>query len=323
MTHKLIRLTLTTNVSSIRLDKYLAEEIEFLSRTKVKEYIKTSKVLINGKPVKPSYLLEGGEIVEIEIPDIAPSEVKGEDIPLDVLYEDEILIVVNKPAGMVTHQGAGNYSGTLVNGLVYHFSSLSQVYGEQRPGIVHRLDKDTSGILVVAKTDECHRHLADQFSNRTVSKTYVGIVWGKLKEKKGVIDNSIIRHPTKRKQFKVGEGGRSAITEYRVMKEWEYLSLLEILPKTGRTHQIRVHLASINHPIFGDETYGGGKSRIKGYQPEVRNQIVDLFNIARRFMLHARTLSFYHPKSGVEVTFSAPIPEDLQRIIDRLDRTRV
>ena len=303
----------------IRLDKYLADEIEILSRTQIKEYIKAECVFVDGFPQKPSYLLQGGEIIKIKIPEDRPKTLEGEDIPLDIIYEDDEIIVLNKPAGLVVHPGAGNPEGTLVNGLIYHFNQLSHMYGDQRPGIVHRLDKNTSGILVAAKTDRAHMKLARQFTDRTVEKSYRAIVWGKFQEKSGVVTSPIIRHPRNRQMFTVSETGKLATTSYTVLKEFRYFSSVNIQPRTGRTHQIRVHMTSIQHPIFADETYGGGKSRAKGYMPHERSFILSLFSLINRQALHASALVFDHPGTGKRIVFKVPPPEDFQILLRSLE----
>jgi len=311
-------LNFTADVSKIRLDKYLADEIEILSRTKIKEYIQAESVFVNGRSQKPSYLLQGGEIIRVEIPEERPGTLEGEDIPLDIIHEDNELIVINKPAGLVVHPGAGNPGGTLVNGLVYHFDQLSHLYGNQRPGIVHRLDKETSGVLVVAKTDKSHLELAQQFTDRTIEKTYLAVVWGTFEKKSGVINSFIARHSRDRHKFVIDETGRSATTLYQVLKDSDYLTFVKLEPKTGRTHQIRVHMASIHHPVFADELYGGGKSRAKGYLSPHKNVMLSLYSLIQRQALHALTITFNHPVSGERVTFDAPLPEDFRTLLERL-----
>lgn len=306
---------ITVNNHHVRLDKYLAGKIEFLSRTKVKECIVSNHVLVDGSPAKPSMLLEGGEKVLVEIPEPQPATLKAENIPLDIIFEDDYLLAVNKAPDLVTHPGAGNFSGTLANGLVYYLGSLPNSLDHDRPGIVHRLDKDTSGILLVAKNDEVHLHLSNQFAERTVEKTYLAIVWGTFKELEGMIDKPIIRNPKHRQRFTVGDRGRTAITYWKVINEFEYLTLVELSPKTGRTHQLRVHLASINHPIFSDELYGGGKNRLHGYLPDVQKSLILLFDAIGRQALHALSISFNHPNTGERMTLTAPLLPDYKNLI--------
>lgn len=312
-------LNLTADVSEIRLDKYLADEIEILSRSRIKRYIEAEAVSVNGKLEKPSYILQGGETIRIEIPETRPYTVESEEIPLDILHEDEEIIVLNKPPGLVIHPGAGNPGGTLVNGLVYHFNKLSGISGKQRAGIVHRLDKDTSGVLVVAKTDESHMALAEQFGSRTVKKVYVGVVWGTFGSTGGTVDAPIARHHRYRQRFTVAERGKPSVTQYNVLKEFDYLTLVELLPETGRTHQIRVHMAFIHHPVFADETYGGGKEKVKGYASGPRDFLLSLYSVIQRQALHAKALSFCHPKSGERMTFSAPLSKDFQTLVEELE----
>lgn len=313
-------MNITADAALIRIDKYLADEIEVLSRTKVKDCITNDNVLVDGQVVKPSYLLQGGETIQIDIEEEKrSSNLDAESMPLDIIHEDDDIIVLNKPAGLVVHPGAGNRSGTLVNGLVSHFRHLSSVSGVLRPGIVHRLDKDTSGILVVAKTDLSHLHLARQFANRTVGKKYLALVWGVPSKGEGVIDAPIGRHPRNRQRFSVNESGRVALTGYTVVEGFDYLSLLELSPETGRTHQLRVHLASIGHPIFADEVYGGGLSRVRGFLKETQESLKALYSMIQRQALHALSLSFKHPSSIALTEFVAPLPDDFSSVISELD----
>ncbi|MEE9166002.1 MAG: RluA family pseudouridine synthase [Candidatus Neomarinimicrobiota bacterium] len=313
-------LDLTAHLSKVRLDKYLADEIEVLSRSKARECIESDNVSVDGKREKPSYMLKGGESIRIELPVEPPLAVEGENIPLDIIHEDDELIVINKPAGLVVHPGAGNIQGTLVNALVYHFTRLSSVHGDRRPGIVHRLDKDTSGVLVVAKTDQSHMHVAKQFSSHSVEKTYWGVVWGKFDRNEGVVEGPITRHPRDRKKFAVVEYGRRAVTRYWVEREFDTLTLVGLMPVTGRTHQLRVHMAHVGHPVFADEIYGGGKSRLKGYSPHQRDFLISLYSSIQRQALHALSITVVHPKSRKGMTFEAPVPADFQTVIDTLER---
>lgn len=312
-------LDLTADISGVRLDRFLADEIEILSRSKIKRFIESCNVLVNGREVKPSYVLQGGEIIHIVIPEETPDFVGGEDIPLDIIHEDHDLIVLNKPAGMVVHPGAGNRSGTLVNALLYHFDGLSRVHGLERPGIVHRLDKNTSGVLVVAKTDRSHQFLARQFSRRQVDKMYLAVVWGVFEKEEGTVDAPLIRHPRNRRKFTCADRGRAAVTRYRRVKEYETLSVMELFPLTGRTHQLRVHMSWIGHPILGDTDYGGGRTRLKGHAASYRPFLLSLFSLIDRQTLHASRISFIHPGTREKVSFSAPLPKDIQTVLDRLE----
>ena len=312
-------LSIIAEVSDIRLDKYLAEEIELISRSKIKESIVSKDVLVNGEAVKPSFKLAGGETIRVEISDPQPMELESQPILLDIIHEDDDIVVLNKQVGLVVHPGAGNRTGTLVNGLIHHFDQLSSVSGSLRPGIVHRLDKDTSGVIVVAKNDAAHGNIALQFSERTVEKTYLALVWGIPEETEGKIDLPIIRHPKDRTLFTTGEVGRPALTEFRLLESFEYLSLLELIPRTGRTHQLRVHLSEMGHPIFGDDSYGGGEKRAKGFLPEVAKELSRLANILNRQALHAMSLVFDHPSTGERVTFVAPMADDISAVIHELE----
>ena len=312
-------LSIIAEVSDIRLDKYLAEEIELISRSRIKDSIISKDVLVNGEAVKPSFKLAGGETIQVEISDPQPMELESQPIPLDIIHEDNDIVVLNKQVGLVVHPGAGNRTGTLVNGLIYHFDQLSSVSGSLRPGIVHRLDKDTSGVMVVAKNDAAHGNIALQFSERTVEKTYLALVWGIPEETEGKIDLPIIRHPKDRTLFTTGEVGRPALTEFRLLESFEYLSLLELTPRTGRTHQLRVHLSEMGHPIFGDDSYGGGEKRAKGFLPEVAQELSRLANILNRQALHAMSLVLDHPSTGERVTFVAPMADDIAAVIHELE----
>ena len=312
-------LSIIAEVSDIRLDKYLAEEIELISRSKIKESIVSKDVLVNGEAVKPSFKLAGGETIRVEISDSQPMELESQPILLDIIHEDDDIVVLNKQVGLVVHPGAGNRTGTLVNGLIHHFDQLSSVSGSLRPGIVHRLDKDTSGVIVVAKNDAAHGNIALQFSERTVEKTYLALVWGIPEETEGKIDLPIIRHPKMRTLFTTGEVGRPALTEFRLLEPFEYLSLLELTPRTGRTHQLRVHLSEMGHPIFGDASYGGGESRARGFLPEVTKELSRLAKILNRQALHAMSLVFDHPSIGERVTFVAPMADDIAAVIHELE----
>src|SRR3989339_224079 len=287
-----------------RIDKFLSFHNSTLSRSFIQRLIDKGSITVSGKAVKSSYKLRSGDYIKIEIPELEPLSVKPEPIPLDIVYEDESVIVINKPAGMVVHPAAGNYSGTLVNALLYHCRDLSGIGGVLRPGIVHRLDKDTSGVIIAAKSDEAHKALSRQFKNRTIKKIYLALVKGIVKEDSGVIDVPIGRHPVNRKKMDVAspqkkQRFRKAITHYKVIKKFKDVTLLEIEPKTGRTHQIRVHLASIGHPVVGDVLYGG--SKYKAQSTEKSGQL-----------LHAKSIRFMHPTTGKYVEFEADVPEDMK-----------
>jgi 23S rRNA pseudouridine1911/1915/1917 synthase len=280
--------------ASKRLDHYLLEQLPQYSRSRLQSWIKDGLILVNGSAAKSSTVLRGGETVTVTPGSPPPLNAAPEDLPLEILYNDDAVIAVNKPAGLVVHAGAGNYSGTLVNRLVHHFASLSKVGGDLRPGIVHRLDKGTSGVLLVAKNDAAHQSLASQFSGRTVEKTYLALVHGRVHAESGRITTPIERDSARRTRMTTRSGsGRSALTEYRVKQRFEKFTYLEVRIGTGRTHQIRVHLSSIGHPVAGDRLYGG--------QP------------AERIFLHAWRIEFVSPATGERVAVTAPLPADLEQ----------
>lgn len=299
-----------------RVDKFLTREIAGVSRSRIQQLIDLEMVLVNGVPVKASRSVAPGETIQVRIPHAKKIEAVPENIPLDILYEDEFLLVVNKPAGMVVHPAVGNPRGTLVNALLFHCKDLSGINGELRPGIVHRLDKDTSGLLVAAKHDVTHRNLSQQFSNRTISRTYVALVWGHLREKSGRIETCFGRSPSNRKKMAVLPEGKIAITHYQVLEEVPLLSLVRLKLSTGRTHQIRVHMAYLGHPVFSDYVYGGRNRRLGSLRPKDREIAVRFLDILRRQALHAQTLEFVHPHSEQRMRFSSPLPHDIQRLLN-------
>ena len=295
-----------------RLDAFLASRVEGVSRSTLKRAIEDGDVLVGGRAAKPSLKLKGGERVEVELPAPPPSEVEPEDIPLDLLHEDEEVVVVNKPAGLVVHPAAGVHSGTLANALAFHFGRLSGG-GSLRPGIVHRLDRDTSGVMVIAKTARAHESLSDQFRERTVFKSYVALVHGVTKEEKGKVEEPLARDPRNRTRMAVVRSGRAALSLWRVRRRFTRFTLLDVQIKTGRTHQIRVHLAWLKHPVVGDETYGGGRDKIIP-DPALRARVAGL---GRQF-LHAERLGFHHPSTGEWLGFTAPLPAELSGFLDTL-----
>jgi len=303
-----------------RIDTFLANSIENATRSKVQKSIEDELVKVNGKVVKANYKIKPLDIIEAIQP-IAPrpEDVEPENIPLDIVYEDEWLLVVNKPAGMVAHPAYANYTGTLVNALLHHTQSLSNINEPGRPGIVHRLDKDTSGLLVVAKDDWVHAKLAEQFSKHTAKREYNAICWGKFEKNEGTVETYITRSKKDRKKFTVSEAeGKQAITIYKVIEEFEFTSLIKLNLKTGRTHQIRVHLSSIGKPIFGDATYGGRQIRFGSELPQIKNRVHNLLEIMPRQALHAKTLGFIHPKTKEVMQFDSRLPQDFQHLISNL-----
>jgi len=300
--------------AGVRLDAFLASQIEGWSRARLQRLIESEDVLVNGKPAKPSYKLREHDEIEVELVAPPTDTFTPENIPIDIVYEDTTLMVVNKPAGLVVHPAAGTPSGTLDNALAYHFQQLPDAGTGVRPGIVHRLDRDTSGLLVVAKTEAALENLSDQFRDRTVFKSYVALVHGRVLAKTGRIDQPLARDPTNRTRMAVVRGGRNALTLYRVRRSFGRFTLLDVELKTGRTHQIRVHLAWIKHPVVGDETYGGGRDNTI-QDPRLRARIRSL----NRQFLHAEKLGFIHPETREPVKFEAPLPEELSEVLSALE----
>jgi 23S rRNA pseudouridine1911/1915/1917 synthase len=299
-----------------RLDAFLAERIEGWSRARLQRLIADADVLVNGHAVKASYKLRIDDEIEVELTPLPSTAFAPENIPIEIVYEDDDLIVVNKPAGIVVHPAAGATTGTLANALAYHFQQLSTAAGKARPGIVHRLDKGTSGLLVVAKTESAHERLADQFRAREVFKSYVALVHGQVVKDSGEIDQPIARDPRHRTRMAVVRGGRPALSICRVRQRFDRFTLLDVELKTGRTHQIRVHLAWVKHPVVGDEVYGGGRDNTVT-EPKLRALIGRL---GRQF-LHAERLGFHHPRTHERLSFESPLPTDLQTVIEVLNAT--
>lgn len=288
-----------------RLDKVIPLHVQDLSRAMAQRLIKTGGVTVNGQPSKPSYQVQAGDQVVVRVPTEVPEPVVAEDIPLDIIYEDEILLVVNKPAGMVVHPALGHTSGTLVNAVLAHCPQVADVGGPERAGVVHRLDKDTSGLILIAKDEQTRDALQRQFKRRQVSKTYLALVEGQVEPREGVIEAPVGRDKRHRKRMAVVRQGRRARTTYRVIEHFTDHTLLEVHPHTGRTHQVRVHLAWLGYPIVGDPVYGHRRQRL----------------LKGRHFLHAAGLRFTHPTLGQEVTFQAPLPSKLAAILRRLRRS--
>jgi 23S rRNA pseudouridine1911/1915/1917 synthase len=303
-----IRFAIAPEQSGLRLDLFLAGREIGLSRSQVQRAVAEGRVRVNGSPARPGRKLKAGDGVAVCLPEPRPSGVLPEAIPLAILYEDESLLVIDKPAGMVVHPAAGHAGGTLVNALLHHCRDLSGIGGVLRPGVVHRLDKETSGLLVVAKSDEAHRGLAGQFKRHEVKKTYQALVYGNPKTDGGRIEAAVGRHPTDRKRMSTqSHRGRSAVTIWRIRERYGVAALLEVDIETGRTHQIRVHLTDLGHPVVGDRVYGGtGRIRTVG-DPAARTRMKAL----ERQALHAWRLIFSHPVTGEKMQFSAPLPEDM------------
>ena len=288
-----------------RVDRQLSELMPELSRSYIQKLLKEGMVLANGKPVKANYKLNGKEELTVTIPDAAEPDIEPENIPLDILYEDEDLLVVNKPKGMVVHPAAGHYSHTLVNGLMYHCKDqLSGINGVMRPGIVHRIDMDTTGVIIACKNDMAHNSIAAQLKEHSITRRYQAIVHGVLKDDTGTIDAPIGRHPTDRKKMSINYNhGKNAVTHYKVLKRFRQYTHVECRLETGRTHQIRVHMASIGHPLLGDVVYGPGKCPIAGLEGQT---------------LHAGILGFIHPRTGEYMEFTAPLPEYFEKLLNTL-----
>ena len=287
-----------------RIDRYLTEMLPEQSRSFFQKLIRDGFVMVNHIIVKVNYRLKTGDVIEIDIPDAVPTEIVPENIPLDILYEDDDLLIVNKPKGMVVHPAVGHSTGTLVNAIMYHCQgNLSGINGEIRPGIVHRIDKDTTGSLIICKNDEAHRNIAEQIKEHSVTRRYVGVVAGTFSEESGTVEGAIGRHPNDRKRMTINEkNGKPAVTHYRVLQTLKGASFMEFELETGRTHQIRVHMASISHPLLGDTVYGNSKNPYK-----LQGQA-----------LHARTIGFIHPTTGEYIEVSAPIPEYMTELVRKL-----
>lgn len=300
-----IKLLEVSEVEEGRLDKYLSDKLEDMTRSYLKKLISDDKaVLVNGNPAKPNYKLKPGDIIELAVPEPIELEIKAENIPLNIVYEDNDMLVVNKPQGMVVHPAAGNYTGTLVNALLYHCGdSLSGINGEKRPGIVHRIDKDTSGLLLVAKNDNAHQKLSSQIKEHSLTRAYKALVHGNIKQDSGRIDAPIGRHPSDRKKMTVTDkNSRDAVTNFRVIERYGRYTFVECILETGRTHQIRVHMSKNGHPIVGDKTYGVKKEE---------------FNLAGQ-LLHAYKVGFIHPVSGEYMEFVSELPDYYMNVLDRL-----
>ena len=287
-----------------RIDRYLTEMLPEQSRSFFQKLIRDGFVMVNHIIVKVNYRLKTGDVIEIDIPDAVPTEIVPENIPLDILYEDDDLLIVNKPKGMVVHPAVGHSTGTLVNAIMYHCQgNLSGINGEIRPGIVHRIDKDTTGSLIICKNDVAHRNIAEQIKEHSVTRRYVGVVAGTFSEESGTVEGAIGRHPNDRKRMTINEkNGKPAVTHYRVLQTLKGASFMEFELETGRTHQIRVHMASISHPLLGDTVYGNSKNPYK-----LQGQA-----------LHARTIGFIHPTTGEYIEVSAPIPEYMTELVRKL-----
>lgn len=310
-----------------RVDKYLMNRIEGATRNKIQQAIHNNMVLVDGKAVKPNYKVKGVQEIVV-FTDTTPdeSDIFPENIPLDIVFEDDEIIIINKPAGLVVHPGSGNHNGTLLNGIAFYLQQKNASINEEslpRFGLVHRIDKNTSGLLVLAKTSLAMRHLAKQFFDHTVSRKYVALAWGDMEQDEGTIIAHVGRNLRFRKLFEAypeGDHGKDAITHYKVLERFGYVTLVECVLETGRTHQIRVHMKHIGHPLFNDDFYGGDKI-VKGTVYTKYKQFVDnCFAICPRQALHAKTLGFVHPGTGKEIFFDSPLPTDMDQVIDKWRR---
>lgn len=288
--------------AGLRVDVYLSGKFPGISRSQVQRLIEDDRLLVNARRVKSSHKLKAGDEVEFELPPAVELKVEAQNIPLEIIYQDEYLAVINKPVGLVVHPAPGNEHGTLVNALLYHLTDLSSVNGVIRPGIVHRIDKDTSGLLVIAKNDEAHQALSKQLADHSMTREYVALCEGLVKTDQGTIDAPIGRDPRNRLRMGIVPNGRRAVTHYTVQQRYQDMTLVRLRLETGRTHQIRVHMASIHHPVAADPVYGFKKRRVK-YQGQ---------------MLHARLLGFLHPRDGQPMEFSVPVPEEFRLVLEKL-----
>ncbi|MDR2025615.1 MAG: RluA family pseudouridine synthase [Hungatella sp.] len=293
--------------AGVRIDRYLSGQCQDISRSYLQKLLKEQSVLVEEKPVKSNYKVNAGDRISLTLPEIREPEIMPEDIPLDIFYEDKDIILINKPKGMVVHPAAGHYSGTLVNGLMSHCrSELSGINGVMRPGIVHRIDMDTTGVLIVCKNDMAHNSISEQLKEHSITRKYAAIVHGVLKEEEGTINAPVGRHPVDRKKMSINEkNGREAVTHYRVLERFKQFTYIECQLETGRTHQIRVHMASINHPLLGDSVYGPAKCpfRLQGQT------------------LHAGVLGIIHPRTGQYMEFTAPLPDYFEELLRKLRTT--
>jgi len=317
-------ITVDAGQTPTRLDKYLSQRLTHLSRTRIQLAIETGLVTVDGMPARPSAKVRPGQYIQVRLPYPPPLDLTPEPIPLEIVYEDPYLLVVNKPAGMSCHPGAGVYSGTLLNALLYHMQGKALPASEQniaRPGLVHRIDKDTTGLLVIAKEERTYYGLAQQFFAHTAQRRYWALIWGSPKADAGTITAHIARDPHQRKKYRAfpdGSQGKHAITHWRVIERFSLATWIECQLETGRTHQIRVHLASIGHPLVGDKTYGGDRPRIALLSSRIAQVAHRLLEKMPRQALHAYLLGFQHPITGQELLFSAPMPADMAEAIEFL-----
>lgn len=307
----------------VRIDKYLADIIPAISRNKIQNAADAQSILVNGKPVKSNYKIKPKDIIQVVLPNpVWDYTIEPENIPLDIIYEDDDVLLVNKKAGMVCHPGHGNFHGTLVHALLWHCKNLPQITGDTRPGLVHRLDKNTSGIIIIGKTEHALTHLSKQFFDRTIKRHYIALVWGDVENKNGRIECNITRNPNHRKIFMAVEDsniGKHAVTHYEVLKRYGYVTQLKCKLETGRTHQIRVHLKYIGHTLFGDYSYGGDQILAGTVYGKYKTFIENCFTLMPYHALHAQSLGFVHPRTNQEMYFEMPLPDNFQAVIEKWD----
>jgi 23S rRNA pseudouridine1911/1915/1917 synthase len=318
MESQIITITIPPKKSKERIDTYLARELPRYSRNQVQMMIREGDIRVNGLSVRTNYLIRPGEKIIIRFPHPPAPDLAAEAIPLDIVYEDDYLLVINKPAGMVVHPAHGHRSGTLVNALLYHCDQLSSINDPVRPGIVHRLDKDTSGLLLAVKDDSVHRNLANQFSDKRVERQYQAIVWRHFKRRSGTIETLLNRSTRDRKVFTVAKQGKRAVTHFEVEETFDFLTRVRLRLETGRTHQIRVHLSYLGNPVFGDQVYGGRSRPMGGLNRERVAFASRLLELMPRQALHAQTLGFSHPVTGEQLFFTSDLPQDMQNVLDEL-----
>jgi 23S rRNA pseudouridine1911/1915/1917 synthase len=320
------KITADLGQNPLRIDKFLLDRLEDTSRSKIQQASKLGNIIVNNKPVKSNYKVKPSDVIQIFVQEEPKKlELIPQDIPIEVLYEDSELIIVNKEAGLVVHPGHGNYKGTLINALIYHFGKLPERSElNNRPGLVHRIDKNTSGLLVIAKTESAMTNLAKQFFERTVERKYIALVWGDVKENKGTIKTNLARNFKNRKIMDTydfeGEVGKHAITNFKVIKRLGYVTLVECKLETGRTHQIRIHMKSIGHPLFNDPEYGGEKILKGQNSSNYRKFIQNCFDEIPGQALHARSLGFHHPTQKKIVNFEVDMPQGFKTIIDKFEK---
>lgn len=305
----------------VRIDKYLADIIPSISRNRIQNAAEAQSILVNGKPVKSNYKIKPQDIIQVVLPNpVWDYTVEPENIPLDIIYEDEDVLLVNKKAGMVCHPGHGNFHGTLVHALLWHCKDLPQISGDTRPGLVHRLDKNTSGIIIIGKTEHALTHLSKQFFDRTIKRHYIALVWGDLENKTGCIECNIARNPNNRKTFMAvedGSTGKHAVTHYEVLKRYGYVTQVKCKLETGRTHQIRVHMKYIGHTLFGDYNYGGDQILSGTVYAKYKTFIQNCFDLMPYHALHAQSLGFIHPRTNEEMYFEMPLPDNFQAVLEK------